>query len=75
MDFSLIKVLFAKTMNGGLSLCRIHQKTCFDNFERIKVAYARDIFRPEMVPELRSNMHDLKEVSILVERRTTRKFL
>jgi hypothetical protein len=32
------------------------------NFESMKVAYARDIFRPEMVPALRS-MHDFKEVS------------
>jgi|688.fasta_scaffold284755_1 hypothetical protein len=32
------------------------------NFDSMKVAYARDIFRPEIVPALRS-MHVFKELS------------
>ena len=62
VDFSLIKLLFAKTINDGLSLCRYLTRRHVDptNFERMKVAYARDVFRPEMVAAFRS-MHDLKE--------------
>ncbi|KAI9555886.1 hypothetical protein GHT06_018403 [Daphnia sinensis] len=63
IDFSLIKLLFAKTISDGLSLCQYLTRKHVDptNFERMKVAYARDIFRPAMVAALRG-MHDLKEV-------------
>lgn len=50
-------------MYEGSSLCRYLTRRHVDltNSERMKVAYARDIFRPEMVAALRS-VHDLKEV-------------
>lgn len=63
INFSLITLLFTKTMHDGLALCRYLTRRHVDptNFERMKVSYARDIFRPETVAALRS-MHDLGEI-------------
>ena len=62
INFSLITLLFQKTIDGGLALCRFLTRRHVDpkNFERMKVNYARDIFRPEVDAALRS-MHDLQE--------------
>jgi hypothetical protein len=45
IDFELIRLLFAKTLNDGLTLCDFLTRQHIDqtNFEKIKVSYARDI--------------------------------
>ncbi|KZS10457.1 Uncharacterized protein APZ42_025079 [Daphnia magna] len=55
VDFSLMKLLFPKTMNDVLPLCRFLSRRHVDptNFERMKVAYARAVFKPEVVAALR----------------------
>jgi hypothetical protein len=63
LDFSIIKLLFVKTIENGLPLCRFLTRRHIDptNFERMKVCYARDIFRPELVAALRC-MSDMYQI-------------
>lgn len=63
LDFSIIKLLFVKTIENGLPLCRFLTRRHIDptNFELIKVCYARDIFRPELVAALRC-MSDMYQI-------------
>jgi hypothetical protein len=56
IDFNPIKFLYEKTLNDRLAICRFlsRKHVALTNFERMKVCFARDIFRPELTASLRT---------------------
>lgn len=72
IHFSLITLLFQRTIDDELTLCRFLIRRHVDptNVERMQVKYARDVFRPEDVAALRSthvlNEHGFENVETLV---------
>ena len=72
INFSLITLLFQRTIDDELTLCRFLTRRHVDPtyVERMKVKYARDVFRPEDVAALRSmhvlNEHGFENVETLV---------